>query len=406
VCWRLAAQLAGRGQPVRLWVDDPSGLAWMAPHGAAGVTVRRWCRAGQGEVPGQGADDDPGAAVIEAFGCDLPEPFLARMAAQLTAPVWINLEYLSAEAYVERSHRLTSPQWHGPAAGLTKWFWYPGFTPRTGGLLRDGAAEAQLGSSDGPGPGSRLASALWARATGGRLAPPPPADRLALLFCYDHPATPGCLEAMTHADAPWWLLVTPGQSRAAAERWWRGRTGASEALGEPLFIDDQPRRCGHLTLVPLQHLAQPDFDALLGACDLNIVRGEDSFVRAHWAGRPFIWQIYVQDDGAQHEKLAAWLDRWTEGAPDDLARLIGPGHAAWNGLPLPAEEGPAVQQDQAQHQVGRIRLSQADQQAWPQWLAPSALDGLGAWGRQRARQWAGQPDLASQLLHFVAEQGA
>ncbi len=48
VCWRLATQLAGQGQQVRLWVDDASALQWMAPEGCPGVEVRAWlARAGR-----------------------------------------------------------------------------------------------------------------------------------------------------------------------------------------------------------------------------------------------------------------------------------------------------------------------------------------------------------------------
>jgi uncharacterized repeat protein (TIGR03837 family) len=105
VCWRLAADLASRGQRVRLHVDDRSALAWMAPEGARGVEVLDWPAIGF----------VPGDVVVEAFGCELPEGVIAAMAARSRAPVWINLEYLSAETYVERSHRLPSPR-----AGLTK----------------------------------------------------------------------------------------------------------------------------------------------------------------------------------------------------------------------------------------------------------------------------------------------
>ncbi|WP_313335498.1 elongation factor P maturation arginine rhamnosyltransferase EarP, partial [Comamonas sp.] len=60
VCWRLAADLARRGCQVRLWVDDGSALAWMAPQGAPGVTVHPW----PGAVPASGIAD----VVVEAFG--------------------------------------------------------------------------------------------------------------------------------------------------------------------------------------------------------------------------------------------------------------------------------------------------------------------------------------------------
>jgi uncharacterized repeat protein (TIGR03837 family) len=120
VCWRLCRDLASRGDTVRLWVDDARALAWMAPGGAAGVEVGAFEAAGV-----------PGDVVVEAFGCDPPAAFVTRMAA--VRPVWINLEYLSAEDWVERSHGLPSPQ----PDGQTKWFFFPGFTERTGGLLRE-----------------------------------------------------------------------------------------------------------------------------------------------------------------------------------------------------------------------------------------------------------------------------
>ena len=72
---------------------------------------------------------------------------------------------------------------------------------------------------------------------------------------------------------------------------------------------------------------------MLWACDLNLVRGEDSLVRALWAGRPLLWQLYPQHDQAHHAKLEAFLD-WLN-APASLRHA----HRIWNGLidePLPA----------------------------------------------------------------------
>ena len=148
VCWRLAADLAARGHAVRLWVDDASALAWMAPHGAPGVEVRPW--------PQAAPADGPGDVVIEAFGCEIAPGFIAACAGTesaggrngLKTPVWINLEYLSAEGYVERCHRLPSPVMGGPGAGLTRWFFYPGFTARTGGLLREPGLAARQARVD------------------------------------------------------------------------------------------------------------------------------------------------------------------------------------------------------------------------------------------------------------------
>ena len=74
---------------------------------------------------------------------------------------------------------------------------------------------------------------------------------------------------------------------------------------------------------------------MLWACDLNLVRGEDSLVRALWAGQPLVWHIYPQHDDAHHDKLHAFLD-WLQ-APASLRAF----HHAWNGM-APASTLPAI----------------------------------------------------------------
>lgn len=285
VCWRLAADLASRGEEVRLWIDDASALAWMAPAGAQRVTIAPWAE----PLP----DTAPGDVVIEAFGCELPAAFVQRMAQRERAPAWINLEYLSAEAYVERSHRLPSPQLSGPGRGLTKHFYYPGFTPATGGLIREpGLMQAQAGFD----------RRAW---LGGHAIEPRPGERLVSLFSYENPAQDALLEAL--ADTPTLLLLTPS---------------VTEPRHLPAAVRTQH----------LPYLSQADYDRLLWSCDLNFVRGEDSFVRAQWAGRPFIWQIYPQHDAAHAAKLEAFLDRFPPVA--GLRELW----LGWNGLAtLPAQ---------------------------------------------------------------------
>ena len=162
VCWRLCADLAQRGHTVRLWVDDASALAWMAPQGCAGVTVHAWPREDAWQALTHNTAFAVGDVVIEAFGCELPEAFQALMV-QGTPPVWINLEYLSAEGYVARSHGLASPVMSGSARGATKWFFFPGFTPDTGGLLREPDLLEALTSTATPG--SRTPSSVTAKQT-------------------------------------------------------------------------------------------------------------------------------------------------------------------------------------------------------------------------------------------------
>ncbi|WP_306524031.1 elongation factor P maturation arginine rhamnosyltransferase EarP [Dokdonella sp.] len=322
VCWRAAADLASRGERVRLWLDDTSALAWMAPSGHTGVAVHGWDAAA--------ADVAPGDVVIEAFGCDPPAAFVERMARAPRPPVWINLEYLSAEPYVERSHGLPSPQLSGAGAGLTKWFFYPGFTPATGGLLRERGLIERL---------ARFDRDQWFATRGITLRPE---ERVVSLFCYDNPAVAPLLDAL--ADEPTLLLAAAGPAAMQVDL----------ALG-------LSRMRRHLRAALLPYLPQTEYDCLLGASDVNFVRGEDSFVRAQWAGRPFVWQIYPQDDAAHAAKLDAFLDRFLAGAPSGLAVALRGLWHGWNGL----SSGPVQLPDAAawQSQVLAWRdglLAQAD----------------------------------------------
>ena len=333
--WRLAADLAARGVDVRLWLDDRGDLAWMAPAGAPRVTVAGWTDASHVE---------PGDVVLETFGCGLPDDVLRRMAARTPSPPWIDVEYLSAESYVERSHGLPSPQTQGPGAGLVQWYFYPGFTPATGGLLRESALCDERRRFD--------RDAWWARADPTGRRRPRPDERAVSLFCYDNAALGRGLADLS--KEPTVLYATAG--------------GAAEQVRAELAGRD---RLGELRIVPLPRLTQADYDRLLWTCDLNFVRGEDSFVRAQWAGAPFVWQAYPQHDGAHAKKLEAFLDRLLATAAAPLATAVRGLFRGWNGLA-----------------------------SWPErW--PEA----GAW-RAHVLQWreglAAQTDLTTRLLAFAA----
>ena len=75
---------------------------------------------------------EPADVVIEAFGCELPAAYVTAMAKSGRRHAWVNLEYLSAEEWVDSHHGLPSPH---PRLPLIKYFFFPGFSPSTGGLL-------------------------------------------------------------------------------------------------------------------------------------------------------------------------------------------------------------------------------------------------------------------------------
>ena len=316
VCWRLAADLAARGQRVRLWVDDASALAWMAPAGCMGVQVLTWTDL----LDTSCLDSTVCDVLIEAFGCEIAPEFIAACARIYLAnttnypkPLWINLEYLSAEPYVARSHGLTSLVNGGPAAGWRKVFYYPGFTPGTGGLLREPDLLSRQAAFD------RTAWLNQQRIDW-------QGETLVSMFCYEPPALAQLIAELAqnglHGRAVR-LLVAAGRATEAVKA-----LEASKNLRNNNEIALKPHKNAgnQLVISYLPQLSQVDFDHLLWACDINFVRGEDSMVRAIWASKPFVWQIYPQDDGAHGAKLAAFLDRMA--SPSDLRAL----HNVWNGL--------------------------------------------------------------------------
>jgi uncharacterized repeat protein (TIGR03837 family) len=312
VCWRLARQLASaHGWRVRLWVDDLHSFARICPpldpgrdgQSVADIDIHRWTA----DFP----DAEIADIVIEAFACALPPAYETAMAARTPPPVWLNLEYLSAEAWVADYHGLPSPH---PRLPLTKHFFFPGFTLGTGGVLCE--------------PGLREERAFFMRDPAARAdfwqslgLPPPVADELRIsLFSYNPPALSDLLEAWAAGPLPVWVLAPEGSAPAVFRRLAGRELTAGEAF-----------RHGHLTVQLFPFMEQTRFDRLLWACDLNFVRGEDSFVRAQWAARPLVWQIYPQQDGAHWPKLDAFQAEYTRDMSAPLRSASGNLWHAWNG---------------------------------------------------------------------------
>jgi uncharacterized repeat protein (TIGR03837 family) len=309
ICWRLARQLHGEhGVAVTLWVDDlhsfqricPAVAVDQAQQTVAGVQVRHWR-----DQDGVFAPADVADIVIEFFACDIPPAYIRAMAQCDPKPVWLNLEGLTAEEWVEGCHTL--PSMH-PQLPLTKHFFFPGFTAKTGGLLCETglAAARDAFQADVAGQGAFLARF--------GVTPAEMAATKVSLFCYPQAPVADLLRAWQDGSAPVLCLVPEGVA-----------TGAIEAfLGGPA-VPGAARTRGSLALRVMPFIPQQEYDQLLWACDLNLVRGEDSFVRAQWAGKPFIWHIYHQDDNLHHVKLRAFLGRYA--SPPVAAFAL-----AWNGV--------------------------------------------------------------------------
>ena len=311
VCWRLAKQMANeQGMSVRLWVDDLASFHKLCPEAVPtlpiqqcrGVEIRHWSI--------HFADILPAQLVIEAFACVLPERYVSAMAAQRHMPVWLNLEYLSAEDWVAGCHGLPSPHSSLP---LVKYFFFPGFSGETGGLLleNDLLARRDAFLADPVAQEKYWQSlAVPARQTG---------EVRVSLFSYENPAVEDLLGAWAAGGQPLTCLIPEG----------RILPQVGSFFGQQLAAGDVVQR-GRLRVHVLPFVAQDEYDKLLWACDCNFVRGEDSCVRAQWAGKPFIWHIYPQHDGVHIKKLQALLALYCTGLEQETTRTLRTLWEGWN----------------------------------------------------------------------------
>jgi uncharacterized repeat protein (TIGR03837 family) len=229
-----------------------------------------------------------------------------------TPPVWFVLEYLSAEPAVDGMHGLASPH---PQLSLPRRFWFPGFTAKTGGLIRE---QGLFAARDAFRRNDAAQRALWSSVR----VPAPGANEIRVtLFCYPKAALPALLDAWADGDDTIVCLVPEGVATGALDAWSAGN------VPHP----DQPLHRGRLTLYSIPFVAQNDYDRLLWSSSINFVRGEDSFVRAQWAARACAWHIYPQLEGAHWPKLHAFLDRYTAELDGEAAAAVRNFWRAWNG---------------------------------------------------------------------------
>ena len=360
VSWRLARALAREhGKDVRLWLDDVAVLARLRPEiGAAsdgerleGVEVRRMRET---FTTGDVAD-----VVVETFGCDPPATYVQAMVGRTPPARWINLEYLSAEEWVERSHALPSPN---PRLPLTKHYFFPGFTAQTGGLLREADLLARRDAFQEE-PGAQ--AAFWTALTG---SVPPGGALKVSLFSYEGAPVGALVEACASLRMPVWIVAPEGIAARLLDVWSESRDA---------------ERCADVEAFVVPFLAQDRYDELLWACDVNFVRGEDSFVRAQWAAHPFAWHIYPQKEGAHWIKLTAFLDRYLAGLDRETSQAVRALWSAWNA-------------------GGEVPDVRADVEA--AWIAfVERREALKAHARAWSARLQMQPDLAGRLVSFASD---
>lgn len=322
VCVRLARQLYKRGHQIKIYTDKPE--IFQQIYAQDKFPIYNWSQAQTAVKNG---------LVIEAFACELPETYKSTIKYQNS--IWLNLEYLSAEPWVNNFHGLASPQ----NDGADKYFFFPGFNNKTGGLLRDNDEIKKY---------SQLKSARTQEIEAickTKLASNSIANHnfFIFLFCYPNAPLFGLQQALANIQpSPHVLLL-----------------GGAKTLSKQANIINVP------------FLQQTDFDRLLWLSDLNFVRGEDSLAQASWCPTPMVWQAYVQQDNAHLDKLKAWLEL------QRLPRLIADFILAWN------------QTDN--NAVAKILPQILQSQLWSQWQLAS---------KNRTHDLLAQDDLCTNIEQF------
>jgi len=230
--------------------------------------------------------------LFNVFNIDLPHSYKTLIKRKKSK--YIVIEYLSAEPWVDNFHLKPSID---PQSGLIKTYFYPGFTNQTGGLIRekglflcrevfDQSRRKKLIQSLGGDPNLYSIS----------------------LFYYPIQKIEVFLDVIDHINKPAQFFI-------------------------PQYLFDLLKLKNNyqfIHIIPYPFLNHDDFDNLLWSCDLNFVRGEDSWTRAIWAGKPFIWQPYIQENNIHLIKLKAFLKRYYEACDQDLSEILIKIHDDWS----------------------------------------------------------------------------
>lgn len=379
VCWRLSQQLAiEHNLQIRLFIDDMvaakkiiTALDVVEQNPVIsqvinGVEICAWPSQENSE------QSKPANVVLETFSCELPAFYIQQMT-QL-ASIWINLEYLSAENWVSDFHAKPSPQ---PALDITKHYFFPGFKENTGGLIREENLIAKRNVfTKSKEKQTEFWKSIGITKTGNLIVADVNGNTESSikisLFCYPQADFVGLIESLSTTNKAISLFIPHNNLMTA-----------SIAKLSNVHLENNPEnnpensneiQLNNLTIHLLPFLSQADYDHLLWACDLNFVRGEDSWIRAIWAEKPFIWQPYIQTDETHILKLKAYLDLFLSAATSEIKSLVNESQLAWSSVSTNA--------------------------IMPISALINQLPALRAYAKQITNVLAMQPDLATKLVIF------
>jgi uncharacterized repeat protein (TIGR03837 family) len=279
----------------RLFVDNMEILGQICPFINASKAVQEYesityinsLNIDKEFVERQGVAD----VLVEMFACEIPEIVMDN--AFTKSKLLINLDYLSAEDWVEGYHLKESLL---PKGTLKKYFFMPGITINTGGLILNPELEdnrSELGSK-------RLDFLNSILKNFGKQVETTDNCLFGSVFTYLRNFD-NFIRDLSKTDKDVYLFIFGGKSK----------DGILSSLKKSP-VENPDSNCiklKNINFLLMPFLEQSKYDLLLCHCDFNLVRGEDSLARAVLSAKPFIWNAYLQDNKYQEVKVKALLEK-------------------------------------------------------------------------------------------------
>ena len=225
---------------------------------------------------------------IEAFGCNVPEEYVK--AAKENSKLWINLEYLSGEKWIEDFHLCESLI---DSKTLKKIFFMPGFSEKSGGVIIDSGflERMKFGKENRDEVLKKYFKDFDLK------------DKfIGTVFSYEKNFE-NLLETLKNYEKETVLLLMGEKTQKSF----------SEILKKNLTEDyGNIVKYGKITMIYSDFFSQEEYEEIISASDFNFTRGEDSFVRGIVLGKPFMWHIYLQEEKAHMDKIKAFTERFKE----------------------------------------------------------------------------------------------
>ena len=213
--------------------------------------------------------------IIESFGCEIPKEYMDR--ALKNSKLIINLEYFSAEDWVDDFHLQESFL----GENLKKYFFIPGLSKKSGGILLDNKfLERKKKVTKNKG--------YYLKKIGINKK----YDLIGSVFSYEKNFD-FLIEELKKLDKKILLLILSEKTQKNFIKYF-----------------DNVNNYDKIKFVKLPFFTYDKYEELLALCDFNLVRGEDSFVRALLLGKPFLWHIYPQEGNTHIKKLESFLEKY------------------------------------------------------------------------------------------------